>query len=50
MEVLWGIIMLLVMYIIIPVAVILATAFALGGGENLLPPFLRPRKDNQPSS
>jgi hypothetical protein len=41
MDVLWGIILLIVMYIVIPVAVIGATLAMLGGGERLLPPAMR---------
>ena len=41
MDVLWGIILRIVMYIVIPVAIIGGTLAALGGGERLLPPMLR---------
>ena len=44
MDVLWGIIILLVMYVIIPSAIIFGTLFALGGGERLMPPGMRPRR------
>jgi len=43
MDVLWGILVLLVMYIVIPGAIIFGMLFALGGGDRLLPPMLRPR-------
>ncbi|MGH2584863.1 MAG: hypothetical protein ACRDJE_08120 [Dehalococcoidia bacterium] len=48
MEVLWGVILLIVMYIAIPVAILAATLAFLGGGERLLPPFLRRQPKNQP--
>ncbi len=41
MDVLWGIILLLVMYVIVPVAIIGGTLVALGGADRLLPPMLR---------
>ena len=41
MEVLWGIIVLIVMYIVIPVAIIGGTLAMLGGGERFLPPMMR---------
>ena len=43
MDVLWGIIILIVMYIIVPVALIGGTLAALGGGERFLPTAVRPR-------
>lgn len=43
MDVVWGIILLIAMYLVIPGAIIFGTLFALGGGERLLPPALRPR-------
>jgi hypothetical protein len=45
-ETLWGIILLIVMYIAIPVAILAATLALLGGGERLLPPFLRRQPKN----
>ena len=36
MDVLWGIILLIVMYIVIPVAIIGGTLAALGGGNRVL--------------
>ena len=48
MDVLWGIIILIVMYIVVPVAIIGGTLFALGGGERLLPAALRPRSRVRP--
>jgi hypothetical protein len=59
MDVLWGLIILALMYIIIPLAILVATLAALGGGERFLPPALRPRPsgsqsdaagDNRPAS
>jgi hypothetical protein len=41
MDVLWGIIILIVMYIVIPVAVIGGTLVLLGGGDRFLPPAMR---------
>jgi hypothetical protein len=41
MEVLSGIILLIVMYIVIPVAILAATLAWLGGGERFLPPAMR---------
>lgn len=41
MEVLWGIILLIVMYFVIPIAIIGGTMAMLGGGERFLPPVMR---------
>ena len=41
MEVLSGIILLIVMYIVIPVAIIGGTLALLGGGDRFLPPAMR---------
>jgi hypothetical protein len=41
MEVLSGIILLIVMYIVIPIAILGATIAWLGGGEHFVPPALR---------
>ena len=41
MDVLWGIILLIVMYFVIPIAIIGATMAMLGGGERFLPPVMR---------
>ena len=50
MDVLWGLIVLAVMYIIVPVAILAATLAALGGGERFLPPALRPRPSGPPDA
>lgn len=47
MDVLWGILVLVGMYIVLPVAIIGATLVALGGSERLLPPALRPRTNGR---
>jgi hypothetical protein len=48
MDVLWGLIILALMYVVIPVAILVATIAALGGGERFLPPALRPRAAGAP--
>jgi hypothetical protein len=48
MDVLWGLIVLAMMYIIVPVAILVATLAALGGGERFLPPALRSRTSGSP--
>ena len=47
MEVLSGIILLIIMYIVIPVAVIGATLVMLGGAERLLPPAMRRNRGSE---
>jgi hypothetical protein len=41
MDVVWGIILLIVMYFVIPIAIIGGTLALLGGGERFLPPAMR---------
>jgi hypothetical protein len=48
MDVVWGIIILVAMYIVIPLAIVIGTLIALGGAERFLPPALRPRSTATP--
>ncbi len=44
MEVISGIILLIVMYFVIPIAILAATLAWLGGGDRFLPPAMRRRR------